>query len=73
MQDYAGNVAQIPVGNKGIMSDMAPSAVPYDYLTRVYNCDYNLGYLQKAPGSIQYNTSALPSGVVAILDYWPTV
>lgn len=73
MNEYAGNVAQIPVGNSGVISDLAPSQIPYNALTRAYNCDYQLGYIQKAPGAIQYNRVAMPDGVIALLDYWPTL
>ncbi len=68
---YEGIVAQIPIGNRGLMTDVAPGQVPYDCLTKVLNCDYGLGYVQKAPGAITYNTSALSAGIVALLDYWP--
>jgi hypothetical protein len=69
---YAGNIAQIPIGSKGLMSDVAPSQIPFDCLTKVINCDYGLGYIQKAPGAITYNKNALSSSIVALLDYWPT-
>ena len=72
MTDYAGLIAQIPIGTAGLLSDQAPSQIPYTNLTRVYNCDYGLGFIQKAPGAIQYNRNAMPAGVVACLDYWPT-
>ncbi len=71
MQDYNGSVAQIPIGSKSLLSDMAPSAIPSDNLTKVINCDYGLGYIQKAPGAITYNRNALSAGVVALLDYFP--
>ncbi len=72
MTDYSGLTAQIPVGTAGIISDMAPSQVPYNFLTKAINVNYALGYLEKAPGAITYNRTALSSGVVALLDYFPT-
>lgn len=72
MVDYNGQIAQIPIGSQGLLTDMAPSQIPFDRLTRVVNCDYGLGYIQKAPGALAYNRTALSAGVVALLDYWPT-
>lgn len=69
---YEGTIAQIPIGTSGLLSDIAPSQIPYTNLVRVINCDYAPGYVQKAPGAIQYNRTALPAGIVALLDYWPT-
>lgn len=70
---YDGNIAQIPL-TKGLVSDMAPSAIPFDYITKGVNIDHGLGYIQKAPGAITYNRVAFPNsaGVVALIDYWPT-
>ena len=72
MQDYDGLKCQVPIGTSGLLSDMAPSQIPYTNLTRVYNCDFGVGYVEKAKGAIQYQRYALPAGIVAILDYWPT-
>jgi len=65
-------ICQVPVGMKGLVTDLAPSAVPFDALTKVINCDYQLGFMQKAPGAITYNRTAFSAGVVALFDYWPT-
>ena len=72
MTDYNGITAQIPLGSQGIISDMAPSQLPYNALTNAVNINYGLGYIEKAPGAIRYNTNALSSGIIALLDYWPT-
>ncbi len=72
MTDYAGNIAQIPLGNSGIVSDLAPSAMPFDALSRAINCDFSPGYVQKAAGAITYTRGTLSAAVVALLDYWPT-
>lgn len=73
---YSGEVAKIPIGEAGVVSDMPPSKIPYTALTRAYNCSFGLGYVQKAEGAIQYNRYAFPItnslSVVAALDYWPT-
>ncbi len=69
---YEGQIAQIPIGIMGLMSDLAPSQIPHTALTKVINCDFAPGYVQKAPGAIQYNRSALSAGIIALLDYWPT-
>ncbi len=69
---YEGQIAQIQIGIMGLMSDLAPSQIPHTALTKVINCDFAPGYVQKAPGAIQYNRSALSAGIIALLDYWPT-
>lgn len=71
-QGYDGTIAQIPVGTKGLMTDLAPSQIPFDFLTRAYNINFAPGYIEKAPGAITYNRFAMPAGVIALLDYWPT-
>lgn len=71
---YMGNIAQIPLGQMGVVSDLPPGSIPYGALIRSINIDYGPGYLQKAPGAIRYNSAyPLSSGVVACLDYWPDV
>lgn len=69
---YNGQVAHIPLGDLGLMTDMAPGSVPRGALIKSFNVSYETGLLTKAPGSLKYNgTQVLPAGIVACVDYWP--
>lgn len=65
-----GNWASITLGQQGLLTDMPSSEIPPTALIRSTNIDYGPGFLQKAPGAIRYNASALTAGVVGIQDYW---
>lgn len=67
---YEGQWAEIPVGTAGLLSDMPSSEIPHTSLIRATNIDYSPGYIQKAPGSIRYNTTVFTGGLVGLLDYW---
>lgn len=69
---YDGNWCSIPLGIGGLMTDLPSSEIPHTNLIKSINIDYAPGFLQKAPGSIQYNRQALTAGVVAVTDYWYT-
>lgn len=69
---YAGQEAPIPLGQYGLITDMAPTDVPPGALINANNISLVEGTVQKAPGGIKYNASALPGGVVALFDWWPT-
>jgi hypothetical protein len=64
-------MAHIPLGSMGLMTDLPPSDIPRGALIRADNVSFETGLITKAPGSLRYNTSALPAGVVAIKDWWP--
>lgn len=70
---YQGVTAQIPLGTLGVMSDQAPGQIPATALIKAFDVDFGPGYIQKAPGSLRYNTNALSSGITALIDYWPNV
>jgi hypothetical protein len=68
---YSGNVAQIPLGELGLLTDVPPGQVPRGALIKANNISYETGLITKAPGSQRYNSQVLPAGVVALFDWWP--
>lgn len=70
---YSGNVAVIPMGQIGLLTDVPPGEVPRGALIMAKNVSFETGTLTKAPGSSIYNTQVLPAGIVALVDWWPNV
>ncbi len=68
---YVGQTFKIPLGDHGLLTDIRPSDVPLGALIKSYNISYETGMLEKAPGSLRYNTTVLPAGVVGLFDWWP--
>lgn len=68
---YRGQVAHIPLGQMGLLTDVPAGDVPRGALISAYNVSYETGTVTKAPGAIRYNTNALPAGVVGHVDWWP--
>lgn len=68
---YTGQIATIPLGQIGLLTDVAPGEVPRGALIRANNVSYETGLLTKATGSLRYNTQVLPAGIVALFDWWP--
>lgn len=66
---YQGIKAKIPLGETGILTDVAPDKAPPDSLTRALNVCYFNGAIQKAPGALQWNATAVSSGIVGT-HYW---
>lgn len=70
---YGGQQAHIPLGQMGLLTDVPPGEVPRGALIRANNVSFETGLVTKAPGSMRYNTTVLPAGIVALFDYWPNV
>lgn len=70
---YQGSVAHIPLGDLGLLTDMPPGAIPRGALIKANNVSFETGLITKAPGSYRYNTTVLPSPIVALHDWWPDV
>jgi len=68
---YSGQIAQIPLAQIGLLTDLPPGEIPRGALIRANNVSFETGLLTKAPGSVRYNTQVLPAGIVAIWDWWP--
>jgi hypothetical protein len=57
----------------GLLTDTNPTNLPLGALIQAKNVVLNEGVVQKAPGSLIYNTShQLDGAVVALHDWWPT-
>ena len=69
---YIGNKIKIPLGELGLLTDIAPDKMPPHALIRANNIVLTQGTVQKAPGSYRWNSSALDSGVVAVHDWIPS-
>lgn len=70
---YSGQIAHVPLGNLGLLTDVPPSDVPRGAMIKANNVSFETGAITKARGSAQYNTQVLPAAIVAAVDYWPTV
>lgn len=68
---YTGQIAHIPLGQLGLLTDVPPGEVPRGALIKAFNVSYETGLLTKAPGSLRYNTQVLPAGIIAAWDWWP--
>jgi len=70
---YQGVTATIPLGQLGLFTDNSPSDLPPNTLIEAKNIILTKGMVQKAPGTLIYNTSnPLDGGIVALQDWWPS-
>ena len=68
---YTGQTFNLPLGNMGLYTDDSPTITPPQGLKRAINAHVKHGFLEKEPGSRRWNQDPLPSGVVAVFDWWP--
>ena len=69
---YTGQVVKIPLGDYGILTDMAPGDLPLGALIEAKNVVVNNGTVQKAPGSYVHNPdNQLDGAIVAMFDWFP--
>lgn len=68
---YSGEKAKIPLGEFGLLTDIAPDKIPPNALIRANNVCFFNGAVQKAPGSIKWNSSALSAGIIAVHHWMP--
>lgn|SRR3990167_1377996 len=70
---YTGIKAKIPLGDIGLLTDVSPDRLPAGALIKARNVCFFNGNVQKAPGSIRWNSAtAVSSGIVAIHHWKPT-
>jgi len=62
----------IPLGEGGQLSDLPHYKTPKTKKRLALNATINNGVLEKSPGSLRWNDSALDSGIVHIREYCPT-
>lgn len=70
---YRGIEAKIPLGEIGLLTDIAPDKTPPNALIKATNICYFNGCVEKAPGSITWNRTALSAGIVAAHHWQPTL
>lgn len=69
---YVGNIAHIPVGSLGLLTDLPPGDIPRGALIKANNISFETGAITKAPGARKYNAGqVLPASVVGLFDWWP--
>lgn len=70
---YSGQQAHISLGQLGLLTDVPSGEIPRGALIRADNISFETGFITKAPGSLRYNSSPLPAGIVGLIDWWPNV
>lgn len=68
---YNGIKAKIPLGELGLLTDIAPDKVPPNALIEAKNVCFWNGAVQKAPGDLKWNETAVSSGLVAVHQWMP--
>lgn len=68
---YTGEQITIPLGQYGILSDLAPSDIPPNGLIDARNISLVRGLVEKAPGTLKYNATPLSAGIVGLTEYRP--
>lgn len=68
---YSGIKAKIPLGEFGLLTDIAPDKVPPGALIKANNVCFFNGSVQKAPGTIKWNATATSAGIIAAHHWQP--
>jgi len=68
---YRGNKAKIPLGEFGLLTDIAPDKAPPNSLIHAKNVQFINGMIQKASGALKWNADALPYGIVGCWEWTP--
>lgn len=71
MSNYEGEIAVIPLGTSGLVSDFPQSQIPPTNLIRADNVTFYNSVLQKDFGSRRWNIDALPEGIVRFAEMFP--
>lgn len=69
MEGYLGLRVKVPLGEYGIITDVAPDKVPPGSLLQAINITFTNGSVEKAPGAYQWNQTALSAGIVGA-HFW---
>ena len=69
---YNGISVPIVLGEVGLVTDAANSALPLNALSKANNVTFQNGRLSKQLGCTKFNSVALSSDIVALTDWWPT-
>src|SRR3990167_8776412 len=68
---YTGVKAKIPLGNYGLYTDVSPDQIPPGALIKAENVSFTNGNVQKAPGTIKWNATAVSAGIIAAYHWKP--
>lgn len=68
---YQGDKFKIPLGELGLLTDIAPDKTPPNALIRANNVQFTNGCVQKATGGLRWNETALSAGIVAAHHWMP--
>lgn len=68
---YSGNVAIIPLGAGGLLTDDPHTSTPISKLFRAKNVILKQGRIEKAPGSHKWNETTLGTGIKAFINWRP--
>lgn len=71
MDNYEGQVASIPLGIGGLLTDAAQSNIPATNLILANNVTLYNKILEKGYGSRQWNQTALPAGIRRFTEFFP--
>lgn len=69
---YRGQITHVPLGQTGVYTDDSQTITPPQGVIRAENVEIKNGFIEKATGSRRWNSAALPSGVAAFFDWWPS-
>lgn len=70
---YQGQIANIPIGTQGLVTDLPQNKIDPTRLIRAENITIHDSILQKDTGSIRWNVDALPAGVVQAIEWRPDI
>lgn len=69
---YSGQAAPIPLGLRGLRSDVSQDKITPDFLIRANNVSLADGRIRKELGSRQWNDTVLAAGVASAFDWNPS-
>jgi len=69
---YIGQQVNIPLGQQGLLTDDPATQIPPTALIKANNIRFTSGRIEKAPGSVKFNSSALTGGIVGLFDWFPS-
>lgn len=68
---YTGQSTNIPLGNMGLYTDDSQTISPPQGFQLATNCQTQLGFVGKSPGSVQWNATPLDQPILGLWDWWP--
>lgn len=68
---YTGTKIKIALGEYGLLTDISPDKVPPHALIQANNVCFSKGNVEKAPGTIKWNATAVSAGIIAAHYFQP--